>query len=561
MSTDDKKIIYSMIKVSKYYESKPVLKDISLSYYYGAKIGVLGMNGSGKSTLLKILAGIDKDFNGETHLAPGHRVDYLPQEPELDPEKTVKQIVEEGVQETVDLLNEFNEINEKFAEPMSDVEMQALIDRQGSVQEKLDNLSAWDLDSRLEMAMDALRCPPSDTKCGILSGGEKRRVALCRILLKKPEILLLDEPTNHLDAESVAWLEQHLQAYSGTVIAVTHDRYFLDNVAGWILELDRAIGIPWKGNYSSWLEQKEKRLAMEEKKESDRQRTLRRELEWIKMSPKGRRSKSKARISSYEQLLSKETENLAKDLEIFIPPGPRLGKVVIESEKVSKSFGDRLLVESMNFSLPPGGIIGVVGPNGAGKSTLFKMIIGQETPDSGTIRLGDTVKLAYVDQSRDQLDPEQTIWQAISGGQDTVWLGTKEVNSRAYVGKFNFSGTDQQKKVGLLSGGQRNRVHLAKTLKEGGNVLLLDEPTNDLDVNTLRALEEALENFGGCAVVISHDRWFLDRIATHILAFEGNSQVVWFEGNYSDYEKDRKNRLGAAADQPHRLKYRSLTRA
>jgi ATP-binding cassette ChvD family protein len=561
MSTDDKKIIYSMIKVSKYYESKPVLKDISLSYYYGAKIGVLGMNGSGKSTLLKILAGIDKDFNGETHLAPGHRVDYLPQEPELDPEKTVKQIVEEGVQETVDLLNEFNEINEKFAEPMSDDEMQALIDRQGSVQEKLDNLSAWDLDSRLEMAMDALRCPPSDTKCGILSGGEKRRVALCRILLKKPEILLLDEPTNHLDAESVAWLEQHLQAYSGTVIAVTHDRYFLDNVAGWILELDRAIGIPWKGNYSSWLEQKEKRLAMEEKKESDRQRTLRRELEWIKMSPKGRRSKSKARISSYEQLLSKETENLAKELEIFIPPGPRLGKVVIESEKVSKSFGDRLLVENMNFSLPPGGIIGVVGPNGAGKSTLFKMIIGQETPDSGTIRLGDTVKLAYVDQSRDQLDPEQTIWQVISGGQDTVWLGTKEVNSRAYVGKFNFSGTDQQKKVGLLSGGQRNRVHLAKTLKEGGNVLLLDEPTNDLDVNTLRALEEALENFGGCAVVISHDRWFLDRIATHILAFEGNSQVVWFEGNYSDYDKDRKNRLGAAADQPHRLKYRSLTRA
>jgi ATP-binding cassette ChvD family protein len=560
MSTDDKKIIYSMIKVSKYYDNKPILKDISLSYYYGAKIGVLGLNGSGKSTLLKILAGIDKDFNGETHLAPGHRVDYLPQEPELDPDKTVKQIVEEGVQETVDLLNEFNEINEKFAEPMSDDEMQALIDRQGSVQEKLDNLSAWDLDSRLEMAMDALRCPPSDSKCGILSGGEKRRVALCRILLKQPEILLLDEPTNHLDAESVAWLEQHLQAYSGTVIAVTHDRYFLDNVAGWILELDRGLGIPWKGNYSSWLEQKEKRLAMEEKKESDRQRTLRRELEWIKMSPKGRRSKSKARISSYEQLLSKETEKLARELEIFIPPGPRLGKVVIESENVSKSFGDRLLVENMNFSLPPGGIVGVIGPNGAGKSTLFKMIIGQETPDSGSIRLGDTVKPAYVDQSRDQLDPEQTIWQAISGGQDTVWLGTKEVNSRAYVGKFNFSGTDQQKKVGLLSGGQRNRVHLARILKEGGNVLLLDEPTNDLDVNTLRALEEALENFGGCAVVISHDRWFLDRIATHILAFEGNSQVVWFEGNYSDYEQDRKSRLGAAADQPHRLKYRSLTR-
>ncbi len=560
MSTDDKKIIYSMIRVSKYYDSKPILKDISLSYFYGAKIGVLGLNGSGKSTLLKILAGIDKDFNGETHLAPGHKVDYLPQEPELDPDKTVKQIVEEGVQETVDLLNEFNEINEKFAEPMSDDEMQALIDRQGSVQEKLDNLSAWDLDSRLEMAMDALRCPPSDTKCGILSGGEKRRVALCRILLKQPEILLLDEPTNHLDAESVAWLEQHLQVYPGTVIAVTHDRYFLDNVAGWILELDRGMGIPWKGNYSSWLEQKEKRLAMEEKKESDRQRTLRRELEWIKMSPKGRRSKSKARISSYEQLLSKETEKLAQDLEIFIPPGPRLGKVVIEANNVSKCFGDRLLVENMNFSLPPGGIVGIIGPNGAGKSTLFKMIIGGENPDSGSIRLGDTVKLAYVDQSRDQLDPEQTIWQAISEGQDTVWLGTKEVNSRAYVGKFNFSGSDQQKKVGLLSGGQRNRVHLAKTLKEGGNVLLLDEPTNDLDINTLRALEEALENFGGCAVVISHDRWFLDRIATHILAFEGNSQVVWFEGNYSDYEKDRKSRLGAIADQPHRIKYRNLTR-
>ncbi len=560
MSTDDKKIIYSMIKVSKYYENKPILKDISLSYFYGAKIGVLGLNGSGKSTLLKILAGIDKDFNGETHLAAGLRVDYLPQEPELDPDKTVKQIVEEGVQETVDLLNEFNAINEKFAEPMTDDEMQDLIDRQASVQEKLDNLSAWDLDSRLEMAMDALRCPPSESKCGILSGGEKRRVALCRILLKQPDILLLDEPTNHLDAESVAWLEQHLQSYSGTIIAVTHDRYFLDNVAGWILELDRGLGIPWKGNYSSWLEQKEKRLAMEEKKESDRQRTLRRELEWIRMSPKGRRSKSKARISSYEQLLSKETEKLASELEIFIPPGPRLGKVVIESNSVSKNFGDRLLVENMNFSLPPGGIVGVIGPNGAGKSTLFKMIVGQETPDSGTIRLGETVKLAYVDQSRDQLDSEQTIWQAISDGQDTIWLGTKEVNSRAYVGKFNFSGTDQQKKVGLLSGGQRNRVHLARTLKEGGNVLLLDEPTNDLDVNTLRALEEALENFGGCAVVISHDRWFLDRIATHILAFEGNSQVFWFEGNYSDYEKDRKIRLGAAADQPHRLKYRSLTR-
>ncbi len=560
MSTDDKKIIYSMIKVSKYYDNKPVLKDISLSYFYGAKIGVLGLNGSGKSTLLRILAGIEKDFNGETHLAPGLKVDYLEQEPTLDPDKTVKDIVEEGVQDTVDLLNEFNTINEKFADPMSDDEMQDLIERQGVVQEQLDNLSAWDLDSRLEMAMDALRCPPSDTKCGILSGGEKRRVALCRILLKQPDILLLDEPTNHLDAESVAWLEHHLQAYPGTIIAVTHDRYFLDNVAGWILELDRGIGIPWKGNYSSWLEQKEKRLAMEEKKETDHRRTLKRELEWIRMSSKGKRSKSKARISSYEKLMSQETEKLARDLEIFIPPGPRLGKLVIEADNIRKCFGDRLLVEEMNFNLPPGGIVGIIGPNGAGKSTLFKMITGEETPDKGSIRIGETVKLAYVDQDRDSLDPEATIWQAISEGQDTIWLGTQEVNSRAYVGKFNFSGSDQQKKVGLLSGGQRNRVHLARTLKEGGNVLLLDEPTNDLDVNTLRALEEALENFGGCAVVISHDRWFLDRIATHILAFEGDSQVVWFEGNYSDYEKDRKARLGAEADQPHRIKYRQLTR-
>jgi len=441
-----------------------------------------------------------------------------------------------------------------------DDEMQNLSERQGVVQEKLDHLNAWDLDSRLEMAMDALRCPPSDSKCEVLSGGEKRRVALCRILLKQPDILLLDEPTNHLDAESVAWLEQHLQSYPGTIIAVTHDRYFLDNVAGWILELDRGVGIPWKGNYSSWLEQKEKRLAIEEKKETERQRTLRRELEWIKMSPKGRRSKSKARISSYEKLFSQETEQLAKELEIFIPSGPRLGKVVIEAEDVTKCFGDRVLVERMNFSLPPGGIVGVIGPNGAGKTTLFKMIIGQETADIGSIRIGETVKLAYVHQNRDELDPSQTIWQAITDGQDTIWLGSKEINSRAYVGKFNFSGTDQQKKVGLLSGGQRNRVHLARTLKKGGNVLLLDEPTNDLDVNTLRALEEALENFGGCAVVISHDRWFLDRIATHILAFEGDSKVVWFEGNYSDYEKDRKTRLGSAADQPHRIKYRQLTR-
>jgi ATP-binding cassette ChvD family protein len=560
MSVDDKKIIYSMIKVSKFYNTKPVLKDISLSYFYGAKIGVLGLNGSGKSTLLRILAGIDTEFNGKTVLAPGHTIEYLEQEPELDPEKTVKEIVEEGVQETVDLIAEFNAINEKFAEPMSDDEMQDLIDRQAAVQEKLDNLSAWDLDSRLEMAMDALRCPPPESLCGVLSGGEKRRVALCRILLKKPDILLLDEPTNHLDAESVAWLEHHLQGYEGTVIAVTHDRYFLDNVAGWILELDRGVGIPWKGNYSSWLEQKEKRLAMEEKKESSRRKTLQRELEWIKMSPKGRRSKSKARISAYEKLMNQETEKMERDLELFIPPGPRLGKVVIEADKIAKSYGERLLVEDMTFALPPGGIVGVIGPNGAGKTTLFKMVTKQEEPDSGSIRIGETVKLAYVDQSRDTLDPNQTIWEAISEGQDTIWLGTQEINSRAYVGKFNFSGSDQQQKVGLLSGGQRNRVHLAKMLKDGGNVLLLDEPTNDLDVNTLRALEEALENFGGCAVIISHDRWFLDRLATHILAFEGDSKVVWFEGNYSDYEKDRKARLGSEADQPHRIKYRQLTR-
>lgn len=560
MSVDDKKIIYSMIKVSKSYNDQTVLKDISLSYFYGAKIGVLGLNGSGKSSLLRILAGLDTEFNGETVISPGLTVDYLPQEPELDPAKTVIEIVKEGVQETVDLLEEFNQINEKFAEPMNDDEMQALIDRQGEVQEKLDTLDAWDLDSKLEMALDALRCPPSDSTCEHLSGGEKRRIALCRTLLKQPDILLLDEPTNHLDAESVAWLEHHLQQYEGTVIAVTHDRYFLDNVAGWILELDRGRGIPWKGNYSSWLEQKEKRLANEEKKESGRQRTLKRELEWIKMSPKGRRSKSKARIASYEKLMGQETDKLEKELQIFIPPGPRLGKVVIEADHIKKAFGDRLLVEDMNFKLPAGGIVGIIGPNGAGKSTLFKMITGEDTPDEGSIRLGDTVKLSYVDQDRDSLDPESTIWEAISEGQETVWLGSREINSRAYVGKFNFSGSDQQKKVGLLSGGQRNRVHLARMLKEGGNVLLLDEPTNDLDVNTLRALEEALDNFGGCAVIISHDRWFLDRIATHILAFEGDSKVVWFEGNYSDYDKDRKKRLGPKAEQPHRIKYRQLTR-
>lgn len=558
MSTDGNKIIYSMMRVSKYYDKRPVIKDISLSYFYGAKIGVLGLNGSGKSSLLRIMAGVDKDFNGQAVLSPGYTVGYLEQEPHLDEGKTVREIVEEGCRETVNLLNEFNEITAAFSDP--DADMDKLLDRQATVQEKLDHLDAWDLDSRLEMAMDALRCPPGDTPVTVLSGGERRRVALCRLLLQKPDILLLDEPTNHLDAETIAWLEHHLQGYPGTIIAVTHDRYFLDNVAGWILELDRGEGIPWKGNYSSWLEQKQNRLAQEEKSESERQKTLQRELEWIRMSPKGRHAKSKARISSYEQLLSQENEKRAKELEIYIPPGPRLGNIVIEADNVSKSYGDRLLVEGMNFRLPPGGIVGVIGPNGAGKTTLFRMITGQEEPDSGSIRIGDTVKIAYVDQSRDALNPEKSIWEEISGGQETLQLGKVSVNSRAYVSRFNFSGSDQQKKVGLLSGGERNRVHIAKMLKEGGNVILLDEPTNDLDVNTMRALEEALENFAGCAVVISHDRWFLDRIATHILAFEGDSQVVWFDGNYSEYEEDRKQRLGAAADMPHRIKYRQLTR-
>ncbi len=560
MADEPNKIIYSMIGVNKYINQKQVIKDISLSYFYGAKIGVLGLNGSGKSTLLKIMAGVDKDFNGKTVLTPGFTVGFLEQEPQLDENKTVKDIIEEGAQETVDLLKEFNEINEKFAEPMSDEDMNKLIERQGEVQEKIDNLDAWDLDSRLEMAMDALRCPEGNTPIKVLSGGEKRRVALCRLLLKKPDILLLDEPTNHLDAETVAWLEIHLKNYQGTVIAVTHDRYFLDNVAGWILELDRGHGIPWKGNYSSWLEQKKNRLQTEEKQESERQKTLQRELEWIKMSPKGRRAKSKARISSYENLLTQETEKLAKDLEIYIPPGPRLGKVVIQAENVEKAFGEKLLIEKMTFALPPGGIVGIIGPNGAGKTTLFKMITGKEIPDSGIINTGDSVKLAYVDQERDTLDPEKSIWEVISDGQDLVKLGNKSVNSRAYVARFNFSGADQQKKVGVLSGGERNRVHLAQMLKSEANVLLLDEPTNDLDVNTMRALEEALEKFAGCVVVISHDRWFLDRIATHILAFEGDSKVVWYEGNYSEYEDDRKKRLGEAADQPHRIKYRQLTR-
>jgi energy-dependent translational throttle protein EttA len=554
------KVIYSMVGVSKFYDKKAVLKDIYLSYFYGAKIGVLGLNGSGKSSLLRILAGVDKEFQGETVLSPGHTVGFLEQEPQLDESKTVRQIVEEGVQETVNLLKEYEAISEKFAEPMDGDEMEKLIERQGEVQEKIEAANAWDLDSRLEMAMDALRCPPGDTPIKVLSGGERRRVALCRLLLKEPDILLLDEPTNHLDAESVAWLEHHLQKYPGTVIAVTHDRYFLDNVAGWILELDRGKGIPWQGNYSSWLEQKRTRLQHEEKAESQRQKTLQRELEWIRMSPKGRHAKSKARISAYESLLSQENEKRGEELEIYIPPGPRLGEVVIEANGVSKSFGDRLLFENLSFALPPGGIVGVIGPNGAGKTTLFRLITGQEQPDGGTFRTGETVKLAYIDQSR-TLDGDKTIWEEISGGQDTIQLGHREVNSRAYVARFNFSGQDQQKKVGQLSGGERNRVHLAKMLKEGANVLLLDEPTNDLDVNTLRALEEALENFGGCAVVISHDRWFLDRIATHILAFEGDSKVVWFDGNYSEYEADRKARLGREADQPHRLKYRQMTRA
>jgi energy-dependent translational throttle protein EttA len=560
MSNEPNKVIYSMIGVSKFYDRKPVLKDIYLSYFYGAKIGVLGLNGSGKSSLLRILAGVDNSFNGQTVLSPGHTIGLLEQEPVLDDSKTVREIVEEGAQEAVDALREFNAINERFAEPMSDDEMNKLIERQGQVQEKLDLLDAWNLDSRLEMAMDALRCPSGDTPVKILSGGERRRVALCRLLLKKPDILLLDEPTNHLDAESVAWLEHHLKEYAGTIIAVTHDRYFLDNVAGWILELDRGQGIPWKGNYSSWLEQKKNRLQQEEKAESERQKTLQRELEWISMSPKGRHAKARARINSYEALLQQDVERRTKELEIYIPPGPRLGSVVIEADNVTKSYGDLVLVEGMSFSLPPGGIVGVIGPNGAGKTTLFRMITGQENPDGGTIKIGETVRLAYVDQSRESLNPDKTIWEVISDGQDSVQLGKRQVNSRAYVARFNFSGSDQQKKVSMLSGGERNRVHLARMLKEEANVLLLDEPTNDLDVNTMRALEEALDNFAGCAVVISHDRWFLDRIATHILAFEGDSRVVWFDGNYSEYESDRRLRLGSAADQPHRIKYRHLTR-
>jgi energy-dependent translational throttle protein EttA len=559
MSPEPNKVIYSMVGVSKFYDKRAVLKNIYLSYFYGAKIGVIGLNGSGKSSLLRIMAGVDKEINGEAVLSPGYTVGYLEQEPLIDDSRTVREVVEEAVQETVNLLKEFEEINAKFAEEMSDEEMNKLLERQGEVQEKLDHQGAWDLDARLEMAMDALRCPPPDTAVKILSGGERRRVALCRLLLQKPDILLLDEPTNHLDAESVAWLEHHLQSYPGTIIAVTHDRYFLDNVAGWILELDRGEGIPFKGNYTSWLEQKQERLRQQEKSESERQKTLQRELEWIRMSPKARQAKGKARITAYESLLDQEAQKRREDLEIPIPSGPRLGNVVIEAEGVAKGYGDNLLVDDMTFKLPPGGIVGVIGPNGAGKTTLFRMVTGQEQPDKGKIRIGETVTLAYVDQSR-TLDPKKSIWEEISGGADSLKIGARDVNSRAYVARFNFSGTDQQKKVGALSGGERNRVHLAKMLKEGANVLLLDEPTNDLDVNTLRALEEALENFAGCAVVISHDRWFLDRIATHILAFEGDSKVIWFDGNYSEYEADRKARLGAEADQPHRIKYRPLTR-
>ncbi|MHC1760143.1 MAG: energy-dependent translational throttle protein EttA [Negativicutes bacterium] len=560
MSQEIDKIIYSMIRVSKKHGQKEVLKDISLSYFYGAKIGVLGLNGSGKSSLLKILAGEDQNFDGKTVIAPGYTIGYLPQEPLVDETRTVREVVEEGLTELVQIRDEYEAINAKFSESMEPDEMDALITRQGEVQELMDSKGVWELDSKLEMAMDALRCPPPDSSVSVISGGERRRVALCRLLLKNPDILLLDEPTNHLDAESVSWLEHFLNTFPGTVIAVTHDRYFLDNVAGWILELDRGRGIPWKGNYSSWLEQKQQRLANEEKSETERQKTLARELEWIRMAPKGRHAKSKARINAYESMLSHESERLGQDLEIYIPPGPRLGKIVIEAENVSKAMGDKVLMENMNFMIPAGAIVGIIGPNGAGKTTLFKMITGQEKPDSGTLKVGETVSLAYVDQNRDSLEPGKTVYEVISDGYDTIKLGNREINSRAYCARFNIMGQDQQKKVDVLSGGERNRVHLAKMLKTGANVILLDEPTNDLDVNTMRALEDALENFAGCVLVISHDRWFLDRIASHIMAFEGDSVVTFFEGNYSDYEADRKKRLGKEADQPHRLKFRKLTR-
>ncbi|QXD14402.1 energy-dependent translational throttle protein EttA [Rhodocaloribacter litoris] len=555
----DQKIIFSMRGVGKRYRStnKQVLKDIYLSFFYGAKIGVLGLNGAGKSTLLRIIAGLDTDYEGTIDVQKGIRFGYLPQEPELDPTKTVREIVEEGAREAVELLRQYEAVSARFAEP--DADFDALMAEQTRLQERIDQIDAWDIDNKLEMAMDALRCPPGETPVAVLSGGERRRVALVRLLLQEPDVLLLDEPTNHLDAESVAWLEQHLARYPGTVIAVTHDRYFLDNVAGWILELDRGRGIPFEGNYTAWLEQKRQRLAVEEKQASKRQKALERELEWVRTSPKGRHAKSKARIAAYERMLEEQQEARDESVEIPIPPGPRLGQTVIEAEAVAKAYGDKLLFEDLTFSLPPGGIIGVIGPNGAGKTTLFRLITGQEEPDAGTLRLGETVVLGYVDQNR-PLDPTKTVWEEISGGHDVIRLGNREINSRAYVGRFNFSGSDQQKLVSELSGGERNRVHLAKMLKEGANVLLLDEPTNDLDVNTLRALEEALLNFAGCAVVISHDRWFLDRIATHILAFEGDSRVYWFEGNYAQYEEDRRRRLGHDADRPHRIKYRKLQR-
>lgn len=558
----DEKIIFSMAGVNKIYPpQKQVLKNIYLSFFYGAKIGVLGLNGSGKSSLLRIIAGIDKEFQGEVVSDLSFTVGLLEQEPQLDKSKTVREIVEEGVKETVALLKEFEAINEKFGDPAvldNPDAMDKLIAKQGEIQEKLDAIGAWELDSKLDRAMDALRCPPADAKIEVLSGGEKRRVALCRLLLQEPDVLLLDEPTNHLDAESVYWLEQHLKQYKGTVIAVTHDRYFLDNVAGWILELDRGEGIPWKGNYSSWLDQKQKRLAQEEKSESKRQKALERELEWVRMNPKGRQAKGKARLSNYEKLISQETKEREEKLELFIPPGPRLGNKVIEANGVSKAYGDKLLYENLTFSLPPAGIVGIIGPNGAGKTTLFKMITGAEQPDAGTFSVGETVKFAYVDQEHDDLKPEDTVFQAITGGSDLIMVGGKEINSRAYVSKFNFSGTDQSKKVKELSGGMRNRAHLAIALKQGGNLLLLDEPTNDLDVNTLRSLEEALENFGGCAVIISHDRWFLDRVCTHILAFEGDSQVLWFEGSFSEYEENKRKRLGD--EQPKRIKYKKLVK-
>lgn len=560
MANEPDKIIYSMIRVSKRHGQREVLKDISLSYFYGAKIGVLGLNGAGKSSLLKILAGEDQAFEGRTVLAPGFTIGYLEQEPLVNEQRTVREVVEEGVQELVDLVKTFEEINARFAEPMEAEEMDALIERQGQVQELMDTKGAWDLDSRLEMAMDALRCPPADTPVAVLSGGERRRVALCRLLLQNPDILLLDEPTNHLDAESVAWLERFLQNFPGTVIAVTHDRYFLDNVAGWILELDRGRGIPWKGNYSSWLEQKEKRLAQEEKAESERRKTLAHELEWIRMSPKGRHAKGKARINAYEAMLSHESEKRAPDLEIYIPPGPRLGKTVIVAENVSKTLGDKTLMADMSFIIPAGAIVGIIGPNGAGKTTLFRMLTGEEQPDSGKLQIGETVRFAHVDQQRESLESGRTVYDLISDGAEYIRLGGREINARAYCGRFNFMGGDQQKVVDVLSGGERNRLHLALMLKSGANVLLLDEPTNDIDVNTMRALEDGLDNFAGCVLVVSHDRWFLDRIATHILAFEGDSSVVFFDGNYSEYEADRKKRLGKEAEQPHRIKFRRLSR-